>query len=246
MNTRSIVACVLLSAAVVANAAEHHVHWSYSGEGGPDNWGSLESDFSQCKLGKEQSPIDIKDAAIGHFSPLDFNYKTSRGEVVNNGHSVQVNVADGGSLNLEGVPYKLVQFHFHTPSEEKIDGKSFAMVVHMVHRSADGKLAVVAVLLKEGKADAALGPVFEKMPQTVAEHSKVHVSIDPASILPSDHGYFKFNGSLTTPPCSEGVKWMVLKQPVEVSSAQLSAFRALYPMNARPVQPLNGRKVEQN
>src|SRR4051812_44061526 len=153
MKTKSAIACLLFTAALAAHAAEQHApHWSYHGEHGPIKWGGMEPGFAECKLGKEQSPIDIRNAKKSALPALDFRYAKSSAEVVNNGHTVQVNLAEGGVLNLEGVPYKLVQFHFHTPSEEKIDGKARAMVAHLVHRNAEGKLAVVSVLLTEGKA----------------------------------------------------------------------------------------------
>jgi carbonic anhydrase len=246
MRLPSVGACLLFTAVLAAHATDKEVHWGYSGEHGPAKWGDMEPEFSECKLGKEQSPIDIRDAKVGKLPALDFNYTASGAEVVNNGHTVQVNLADGGVLNLDGAPYKLVQFHFHTPSEEKVNGNAFSMVVHMVHSNADGKLAVVAVLLKEGKANAALAPVFDKLPQAEGKKIALDIKVRPADILPVERGYFKFIGSLTTPPCSEGVRWQVLKQPVEVSKAQIAAFRGLYPMNARPVQPLNGRKIEQS
>jgi carbonic anhydrase len=176
---------------------------------------------------------------------LDLHYKASSAEVVNNGHTVQVNLADGGVLNLDGVAYRLVQFHFHAPSEEKIGGKASAMVVHMVHTSADGHVAVVAVLVKEGKRNAALDPVLGKLPQTEGAKGALAADFNAGDILPAAHGYYRFIGSLTTPPCTEGVRWQVLKEPIEASKEQIAGFRKLYPMNARPVQPLNGRKVEQ-
>ena len=245
MKTRSIGVWLLAMTALAAQASDKAAHWGYGGEHGPAQWGDMEREFSECKLGKEQSPIDIRHASVKKLPTLDLHYAASGAEIVNNGHTIQVDLADGGVLNLDGVPYKLVQFHFHAPSEEKVDGKASAMVIHMVHKSADGKLAVVAVLLKEGKANVPLTPVFEKLPQTEGKKTALDTQFSPADLLPVERGYFKFTGSLTTPPCSEGVQWMVLKQPVEVSKAQIAAFRRLYPMNARPVQPLNGRKIEQ-
>ena len=246
MNTRAVVTGLLIAIASVAHAADHPPHWGYGGEHGPQKWGDMEADFAGCKLGKEQSPIDIRNATKSALPPLDFKYAKSSAEVVNNGHTIQVNLADGGVLNLDGVPYKLVQFHFHAPSEEKIDGKAYSMVAHLVHQSAEGKLAVVAVLLTEGKANAALDPVFKSLPPTEGSKKELGANFDAAELLPAARGYFRYVGSLTTPPCSEGVRWQVLKQPVEVSKAQIAAFRKLYSMNARPVQPLNDRKVEEN
>jgi carbonic anhydrase len=157
-----------------------------------------------------------------------------------------VSLADGGVLNLDGVSDKLVQFHFHTPSEEKIDGKAYPMVAHLVHQNVEGKLAVVAVLLTQGKENTALDPLFENLPPSEGAKTTLGANFNAVDLLPAERGYFKYVGSLTTPPCSEGVRWQVLKRPVEVSKAQIAAFRKLYQMNARPVQPLNGRKVEQS
>ena len=246
MKMRSVAAGLLITVAFVAHAADHAPHWGYGGEHGPEEWGDMEADFSACKLGKEQSPIDIRNATKSTLPPLDFKYAKSSAEVVNNGHTIQVNLADGGVLTLDGVPYKLVQFHFHAPSEEKIGGKAYPMEAHLVHQSAEGKLAVVAVLLTEGRANAALNSVFRDLPQTEGAEKTLDANFNAAELLPIARGYYTYVGSLTTPPCSEGVRWQVLKQPVEVSKAQIAAFRKLYSMNARPVQPLNDRKVEEN
>ncbi len=245
MKIHAVAIGLVAVAAIGAHAAEHAAHWGYTGEHGPGNWGGMEPGFSACKLGKMQSPIDIRHPAKSALPALDFEYVQSGAEIVNNGHTVQVNLVDGGMLNLDGVPYKLVQFHFHTPSEEKVDGKAYPMEAHLVHESADGKLAVVAVLLKEGKANPAFDTVFHSMPKAEGPGHAIQ-DLNAADLLPSDRGYFRYVGSLTTPPCSEGVRWQVMKQPVEVSKEQVSAFRKLYHMNARPVQALNGRKVEQD
>ncbi len=246
MKIRSVATGLLITVAFVAHAADQAPQWGYSGEHGPEKWGDMEAGFAACKLGKEQSPIDILNAKKSALPALDFKYAKSGAEVVNNGHTIQVNLVDGGVLNLDGVPYKLVQFHFHAPSEEKINGKAYPMEAHLVHQNAKGQLAVVAVLLTEGKANTALGPVFKNLPQAEGSKKTIGANFNAAELLPAARGYFKYVGSLTTPPCSEGVRWQVLKQPVEVSKAQIAAFRKLYNMNARPVQPLNDRKVEEN
>jgi len=245
MKTRSIFAGFILAIASLAQAADHAPHWGYGAEHGPKEWGDMEADFASCKVGREQSPIDIHNATKAALPALDFRYRNSAAEVVNNGHTIQVNLTDGGVLNLDGVAYKLVQFHFHSPSEEEIDGKPQAMVAHLVHQSADGKLAVVAVLLAEGGANASLGPVFDSLPQHEGDKKALSAGFNASGLLPGTRSYYKFMGSLTTPPCSEGVHWQVMKQPVEVSAAQIAAFRKLYKMNARPIQPSNGRKVEE-
>lgn len=246
MKMRFTAAGLLFSLVFAAHAADHAPHWGYSSEHGPEHWGDMEADFATCKLGKAQSPIDIRGAKKNALPALDFKYTASMAEVINNGHTIQVNLTDGGALNLDGVAYKLVQFHFHAPSEVTINGKTYPMELHLMHKNAEGKWAVVALLLEEGTANAALDSVFSNLPQTKGSKKTLDENLNSATFLPTVHNYFKYIGSLTTPPCSEGVRWQVLKQPVNVSKAQIAAFRTLYHMNARPVQPLNNRTVEEN
>ena len=229
-----------------AHAGSKAAHWGYSGHGGASHWGDMQSEFATCKLGKEQSPIDIRGAAKAELPAIGFGYTAGNAEVVNNGHTIQVNLAAGGTVKLASGDYKLLQFHFHTPSEEKIRGKAYPLVAHMVHRNDEGKLAVVAVLFKQGKENAMLSKVFAAMPAKAEEKAELPGGLNPADLLPAQTGYYAYIGSLTTPPCSEGVRWQVLKQPVEMSKAQIAAFRKLYPMNARPVQPVNGRSVQES
>lgn len=221
-------------------------HWSYSGHGGASHWSELQADFATCKLGGEQSPIDIRGAAKAELPALGFGYAAGKAEVVNNGHTIQVNVGEGNSVKLAAGNFQLLQFHFHTPSEEKINGKQFPLVAHLVHRNEEGKLAVVAVLFKQGKANPVLARIFGAMPAKADGKAELAEPLNPADLLPASQSYYAFMGSLTTPPCSEGVRWQVLKQPVELSKGQLAAFRKLYPMNARPVQPLNGRSLQES
>lgn len=247
MKMKCIVTAMLMSLSFGAHAGgDHAPHWEYSGKTGPAAWGGLDSSFAECKLGKEQSPIDIRNAKKAELPALAFGYNATTAEVVNNGHTIQVNLADAGALTLDGVPYKLIQFHFHTPSEERINGKSYPLVAHLVHKSAEGKLAVVGVMIKEGKPNAALKGVFDNLPKVEGEKQVLDGDFKIADMLPGGGGYFKYMGSLTTPPCSEGVRWQVMKQPIEASKEQIKAFQKLYKMNARPVQPLNGRKLEQS
>lgn len=238
-------AIVSLIAAAPAFAGGGHAHWGYEGHHGATHWGDMEEGFKTCRLGRQQSPIDIESKAVekADLKPIGFAYAAGTAEVVNNGHTVQVNLLAGGSANFEGGDHQLLQFHFHTPSEEKIDGKAYPLVAHFVHKNAEGKLAVVAVLFKLGRENAALKPVFGQLPAKEGESLKLE-SLDPAAVLPADRAYYAFMGSLTTPPCSEEVRWQVLKTPVEISPGQLAAFQKLYKMNARPVQPLHGRKVQ--
>lgn len=246
MKFSSMLVVVSMGLTPFVHAAEDKKHWDYRGVHGPAAWADIEPEFSGCKRGREQSPIDIRGATQATLPALEMSYRGSAAEVVNTGHTVQVNLTDAGALTRDGVPYKLVQFHFHTPSEERVKGGSFAMVANLVHKSAEGKLAVVAVLLTQGRANTTLAPVFADLPASEGGKRALAEKFDVAGLLPEQRGYYRFVGSLTTPPCSEDVRWQVLKQPVEVSKAQLAAFRKPYQMNARPVQPLNGRIVEES
>ena len=225
--------------------AEGAAHWTYEGKENPAKWGDIDKTFESCKLGKEQSPIDIqtKQAKKAALAPIQPAYKSSAGELVNNGHTIQINLADGGMATVPSGGYKLLQFHFHTPSEEKIDGKNFPLVAHLVHRNEAGKLAVVGVLFKTGKENAALKTIFANLPAKEGK-APLAANMDASALLPKSLAYYTYNGSLTTPPCSEGVAWHVLKEPVEISAAQVAAFKKIFQMNARPVQPLNGRVVQ--
>lgn len=247
MNIKLLLSAACVLAAPLAQA--EGAHWGYSGHGGPKEWAALDEGFKTCKLGKLQSPINIETRKVEKAAdgkPIGFAYTSGSGEVVNNGHTIQINLPASGAITLDGTEYKLLQFHFHTPSEEKMDGKNYPLVAHLVHKSAQGQLAVVGVLFKAGKENAALKPVFAALPAKSGETAKLDTPFDAAALLPADHAYYAFMGSLTTPPCSEEVHWQVLKTPVELSNAQLASFRKLYAMNARPVQPLNGRKVVLN
>lgn len=240
-------ALVLRPRPAPAPAVVHHeVHWSYEGEGGPANWGRLKSEYIQCATGKRQSPIAIEDVDTlkGPAEPIQFRYAPSKGTVVNNGHTIQVNVYGDNSLTVRGTTYQLLQFHFHHPSEERVNGQSYPMVGHFVHRNDVGQLAVVAVLLETGEPNKLIENVWTYMPLDVNDSVRMPPDlININDILPRDQRYYQFMGSLTTPPCTEGVLWMVMKQPVSLSSAQLRVFRQLYANNARPVQPVNGRPV---
>jgi carbonic anhydrase len=237
-------------ASVFATAwAEEGAHWSYQGKTGPAQWGNLESDFVGCKLGKHQSPIDIAESAVkkADLAPIEFNYKPSALKIVDNGHTIQVNYDPGSTIAVGGRSYELVQFHFHKPSEEKINGRPFDMVAHLVHRNAEGKLAVVAVLIRNGQANPLIETLWTHLPADKgAERTVAGTRIDASALLPSNRSYYTFTGSLTTPPCSEDVTWLVLRNPAELSTAQIARFGKIYPMNARPVQPLNGRIVEES
>ena len=228
-------------------AAASGPHWEYEGRHGPAHWGHLSPENAACERGAEQSPIDIRTAKVQRQADapaLEFDYHAVPLRLVNNGHTLQVDEAGAGALSVAGHAYALAQFHIHTPSEERIDGKSYDMVAHLVHRDEAGKLAVVAVLFKRGRENPAFARVLANAPLAAGpEHAVAGVEVSVADLLPAQRGYYHFAGSLTTPPCSEGVQWYVLKTPVEASAAQIALFHKLYQHTNRPVQPLNGRVV---
>jgi carbonic anhydrase len=233
-----------LCLAVPLAAAAAPPHWEYRGAHGVAHWAELSPAYETCAQGRAQSPIDIRHAVAAPLPTLAFSYGRVRPSIVNNGHTIQVDVPPGQSLDVGGHRYELVQLHFHTPSEEHVDGKASAMVAHFVHRDADGKLAVVAALIRPGRPHPGFEAILSHLPAHAGETLSVDgLELDLAALLPAQRRYYDFDGSLTTPPCAEGVHWMVLAQPLTVSPAAIRRFRALYPANARPVQPLNGRVV---
>ena len=228
------------------SAAAGMTAWSYEGEQGPDAWARLAPEYALCGTGQRQSPIDITDGIKVALDAVQFEYHPSAFRVLDNGHTVLVNVAPGNAIEVMGKRYELVQFHFHRPSEERIDGKPFDMVVHLLHKSADGKLAMVAVLLESGSAQPVVQSVWNNLPLEKGDEVAAKGSIDPSGLLPEDRRYYTYMGSLSSPPCSEGVLWMVMKTPVHISPEQLQIFARLYPMNARPVQALHGRLIKES
>jgi carbonic anhydrase len=218
--------------------------WSYQGATNPTNWGKISRDFATCDLGQDQSPIDIQGAAKGEPVQIAFNYKSSPLSVTNNGHSIQVNYAPGSTISIDGDEYQLLQFHFHTPSEHKIAGKAAAMEAHLVHRNAAGKLAVVGVMMNAGQEDRSIDKIWQAIPTSDRTNTVSNSTIDAASLLPTNKSYYSYTGSLTTPPCSEGVNWIVLTEPITVSTAQIQEFHKFYALNARPIRSTNARKVE--
>ncbi|MBI3343405.1 MAG: carbonic anhydrase family protein [Gammaproteobacteria bacterium] len=254
LKHRLIVAALAVALAPAAYAGAdskeqgkgHEVHWGYQGHEGPEHWGELKSEFGACKLGQTQSPIDIVsgEAKKGDLKPIEFHYaKMSNPEVLNNGHTIQVNYAPGSYAVMNGVKYDLLQFHFHAPSEETINGKHGDLNVHLVHKSAEGKLAVVGVLLnKSDKGNAVLNTIADAMPKKEGKQA-AKGDINAADLLPADQAYFNFQGSLTTPPCSEGVNWHVMMSPVSITEAQLKAYTNIYPKTNRPIQPKNNRPI---
>lgn len=223
--------------------AAEGAHWGYEGEAGPAKWGELDAANKVCAIGSQQSPVDIAATVKSQLPALKPAWGKTSDTIVNNGHTIQLNFAEGSTLKLGDTTYKLVQVHFHHPSEHLIDGKNFPMEAHFVHRADSGGLAVVGVLMAEGKPNAAFSKIVATMPATEGPAVKADTNIHPAELLPAKLGYYRYPGSLTTPPCSETVEWLVLTDPVQVAAADVAAFAKLYPMNARPVQKSNRRYV---
>ena len=224
-----------------ALAASEKPHWSYQGEGGPEHWGKLSDDYQVCGLGTQQSPVDLADTAGADLSPPALTWPVSGGKVINNGHTIQVNLPKGGSLALDGRRFSLLQFHFHHPSEHLIDGRAYGMEVHFVHASESGDLAVVGAMIEPGTEHPALAAVWSAMPKTAGGEADLAREIDPVSFLPGDNRIYRYAGSLTTPPCSEIVAWTVYRTAIQASPQQIAAFAALFPNNARPAQAINRR-----
>ncbi len=229
------------AAAVAATVA-----WSYEGAGGPAHWAGLKPEYAACGKGERQSPIDIRDGLKLQLEPLRFAYQASGFRVVDNGRTVRVNIAGGNHLDVMGRRYELKYFQFHRPAEVRIEGKVFDMSAHLVHEDAEGRVAIVAVPLERGGAHPAVQAVWNNLPLEKNTELAAPSPLDPAALLPQDGRYATFMGSMTTPPCQEGVLWMVMKTPVAVSDYQLAVFSRLYPMNARPVQPAHGRLIKES
>jgi carbonic anhydrase len=238
----------LLIAPTLSVAQESHPpHWAYSGPGDPTHWGKLDAAYSSCSTGHAQSPIDVKNAKPADLPALKIDYQAVPLNIIDNGHTIQVNYPPGSTLTVGDKTYTLKQFHFHHPAEEYINGKSFPLVAHLVHADAEGHLAVIAVLYEPGAANPLIDKLWKNLP---AEKEKAQdvpsVSVQAQDLLPSDRGYYTFAGSLTTPPCSEGVAWYVLQSHATLSPEQIAVFAKIYPKNARPIQATNGREILQS
>ncbi|MFY9975248.1 MAG: carbonic anhydrase [Chromatiaceae bacterium] len=239
---------MLLAGMLLASCSAYSAagpHWEYSGAEGPGNWASLSPDYGACS-GRNQSPIDLTGFVEADLSPIQFSYQPGGTEILNNGHTVQVNYAPGSRIELDGHVFELKQFHFHAPSENHINGKSYPMEAHLVHSDKDGHLAVVAVMLEEGEANKGIEAAWAGMPEKEGEKHALPAAVAAESLLPANRDYYRFNGSLTTPPCSEGVWWLVMKAPVSASKEEIEHFaHVMHHPNNRPVQPANARPVLQ-
>lgn len=247
--TFMVLIVVEVAAAPAAVHAQWKTAWAYDGPRGPDHWSALDPAYALCNTGREQSPIDIGATTTAKLPALRFDYRSNPLDgLTDNGKTIRVNYhapRNDDFLIVGGERYRLTQFHFHRPSEELVDGKRYDMVLHLMHEASDGRVAGVAVFLTAGRANATVQRLWDHMPKVVGtEESVAGVDIDPAALLPRDAAYYMYAGSISAPPCTEGVTWFVLATPVEISAAQIAAFAKRYPHDVRPVQPLNGRVVK--
>jgi carbonic anhydrase len=252
-----LIAALSLFAACSSHGSGHSgqpVHWGYEHEDGPPHWCDLDPANSECCEGKEQSPIDIQTAKVvsAHPAKLELVYPQSTFSVVNNGHTVQANLQVDKAkcgLSLGGVSYELKQFHMHTPSEHTLNGKHSPLEIHLVHQSADGNLAVVGLMVEPGEANGELEKVWRLAPEQKGEGG-IAVGVNLGNVLPEAHSNYRYPGSLTTPPCSEHVQWIVMQTPITMSEEQIMKLEAMFTGpefpegNARPVQPVGARRVE--
>jgi carbonic anhydrase len=226
------------------HAGEATPHWAYSGSAGPENWGGLDAAFRTCSEGKQQSPIDVTTTEDVDLPPLAFDYRTPAGEILHNGHSIQVPLPPGNTVTLEGRAYALKQFHFHAPSEHRIQGRSYPLELHLVHADTSGALLVVGVMFERGGPSVALAHFWAHVPPMAGETRPLLAPLNPAELLPPGRDSYRLAGSLTTPPCSERVQWVLLSQPLTASAGQLELLAAAMGVaNNRPVQPLHDRVV---
>ncbi len=245
VNKKLLLAWLAVVAASSVQAGEKP-HWGYAGQQGPAHWGELDPAFNVCAIGRNQSPIDLQGFVDADLPPVKFNYRTRVSDLFNDGHTVDAQYEAGSKITVDGIDFEIKQFHFHTPSENHISGQSYPMEAHLVHADAKGNLAVVAVLFTEGKAHDAIAGLWKQLPQGAGQKQVVAATISALDLLPQDRDYYRYNGSLTTPPCTEGVRWIVLKNPLTVSKEQVEAFERVIPHpNNRPVQPHNARFVLQ-
>jgi len=227
------------NAAVSSGAA-----WGYYGKTGPSNWGHLDPQYSACSKGKAQSPIDIRGVkADPSLHPIEFHYLSGPLTLVNTGHTVRANVVPGGYIVFGGARYDLVEFHFHHPAEDLVNGKLSDLQIDLVHKNAAGELAIIGVRVNEGVVNGSLAALWPKLPQTAGATASIQDDFNPLGLLPADRRYWSYVGSITVPPCTEGVRWIVMQTATELSQDQLRAFGQLYPDDARQTQPMNKRKI---
>ncbi len=240
-----LIAAATLSFAGVTGAGHHaeHPHWGYKGKNGPEHWGEIAPEFRLCKEGVNQSPIDLSRFIEAELPKLKITYAGNAKNVVNNGHTIKVETMGLNEVVVDGVPFRLVQFHFHTPSENKIKGEQFPMEAHFVHKSDSGDYLVIALMFVEGKENKALQKILNDLNPKVGAKQQLHEMFNPGELFPRKLDYYRFVGSFTTPPCTEGVRWLVLKKSVEASKDQIALMHKIMGDNNRPVQPLKARCI---
>lgn len=243
MKMRILTTAVALAALSTSAMAATTPHWSYKGSEGPDHWGGIAKNFAACETGHEQSPVDLTNAIKGAPADIEFHWnKGADWTEVNNGHSIQANSDDGGTISLDGKTYRLVQFHFHAPSEHTIDGKKFPMEAHFVSVADDGNIAVLGAMIEPGGKNALFDELMKKAPADEGQETKIGKA-DPDALLPETAHFYRYQGSLTTPPCSETVVWTILKEPIKVSGEDIGRFQKIYSANARPLQHIERRYI---
>jgi carbonic anhydrase len=219
--------------------------WTYYGRKGPSSWGKLDPTYSACSKGKQQSPIDIRGSKRNpSLQPIEFHYVSGPVTLVNTGITVRVDVTPGGYIVFNGVRYDLVEFHFHHPAEDLVEGKLSDIQIDLVHKNAAGQKAIIGVRLNEGRVNGSLAALWPRLPATSGAKATIQDVFNPLGLLPLDRSYWSYMGSITVPPCTEGVKWIAMQNPTELAQDQLEAFARLYPDNARPLQATHGRKIE--
>lgn len=233
-------------AAAAAEAKRHRTDWSYEGETGPSNWAQMNVAWAKCGAGQRQSPIDIRDGMKVDLEQIGFDYHPSTFSEIDTGHTIEVTVEGGNFINVGSEMYELQNIHFHRPSEERINGRGTEMVMHLVHKGVDGRLAVIAVLLERGEPHRLIQTIWNNLPLEKRMTVSPSIVINPLDALPQRREYYTYMGSLTTPPCTENVLWLVMKQKMQASPEQMALYSRLYPLNARPVQPTFGRMIKES
>ncbi len=240
-NLIIMAALLLLSNTTFANES---THWGYEKGNGPAHWSDINPDYSLCQSGKNQSPVNISGFIKAPHSKLNTQYLSKVNEIVNNGHTIQVNMKAGSKIKIDNDDFELKQFHFHSPSENTINGKSFPLEGHFVHADSSGNLVVLAVMFEDGDKNSIIEKLWDHMPVNMGDHENLNTDITASNLMPDNMDYYRFNGSLTTPPCSEGVRWYVLKNSIKVSEQQVEKFHStIHHANNRPVQSINARLI---
>jgi carbonic anhydrase len=232
-----------IAIAAVSASAAGDVQWGYSGELDQDHWGELSEAFRACSEGRGQSPIDIVDPTDQRLAPIELVYTGSTTTVVNNGHTLQIDVGPGNTLEIDDESFELVQFHLHSPSEHRVEGRSFSLEAHFVHQNERGELAVVGVLFREGAIEPGLAKIGASAPSSAGKSEAFVEPLDDLAILPNGRETYRYIGSLTTPPCTEGVRWLILEEIGSISPEQVENYVRLIGRDARDAQQLNGRQV---